>query len=247
MENIIPGAALSTFVTSAISVGQSKRQNRDNKLSQFAVLTLRDKGSRGSSPARHVFFDEDLGEGTCAALMRYRKVNATGQPEMDSKGGYLIDLAQIRAIPDENDGEDLKGLLNWPGGMVMPYKLKKGPCYANDIDGNITVDGAGEKVVKDTIDVFVQVKYATSSPNGGLEYHYFSGLGIERGSRIENRFFKNAVDGYTGAVVQQIQNAAPAQPAAQPAANPFAQPAPAQQGAPAQQQPVQQQSVQTPF
>ena len=194
MNEIISGGSLSTYRCTSISINQAKKENRQGQKALFAVLTLKDEYSMGARPSRVPFFDEDLGEGTVATLAKYKLLDNNGNAVKDAKGGTIINVGSIAQIPDTDPDSYLKQLLRWPGAMCVNYPLRKGACYANDIDGNRTKDGQGNDVVKDTVRVFCQVKFWTQGPNGEQIPHYVEGLDPDtRGSRMEARFWREAV------------------------------------------------------
>lgn len=191
MSDIISGASLSTYKTVAISIGQSKKENRNGVKSKFAILTLKDEGSMLSKATRFILFEEELFEGAIDTLKNYAVTNDNGDKVKDARGGYAINL---KALKESDDYEDFKGLMRIEGGMVMDYNLKKGLCYANDVDGKRVVNGRNENVMKSTISVFVQVKHLMPTENGGMRPVFYAGMGLEeRGSRMEDQFYREAV------------------------------------------------------
>ena len=197
MSEMISGASLSTYKTIGMSVGQSKKDNRDGVKSKFVILTCKDKGSMIAKPSRIILFEEDLFPGAVDTLKNYAMTDKDGQKIKDARGGYPIDL---KALRESTDFEDFEGLMLLEGGMVMDYKLKKGMCYANNVDGERTKDGRGNDVMKDTISVFVQVKYFMPTPQGGMQPVFYAGMGLEdRGSRMESQFYREAVQSHAAA------------------------------------------------
>lgn len=186
-NNVIPGAQLSCYKTIAISLGQSKKENNNGVKSNFIVLSVKNKKSLLSGTRRIVLFDEDI-PGAFDAL----KVFASNTP--DAQGGYLVDLAKMKA--DTAVMAEWDGLLEFPGGMVVEYPLRKGLCYQNDINGNIVKEkGTNQPVMKDKVNVFVQVDFATVDENGKMSYVYIDRFGLsEQGQRMESRFYRNAVE-----------------------------------------------------
>ena len=140
-----------------------------------------------SGTRRIVLFDEDI-PGAFNAL----KVFAGNTP--DAQGGYLVDLAKMKA--DAAVMEEWEGLLEFPGGMVVEYPLRKGLCYQNDINGNIVKEkNTNQPVMKDKVNVFVQVDFATVDESGKMSYVYIDRFGLsEQGQRMESRFYRNAVE-----------------------------------------------------
>lgn len=222
------GFELSNMECVSLSVGVSKNANNDGLKSRFVVLGLRMYLYMGQRKRyfggnlRHVLFEDELPGMAIETLAKYKAVNAQGAPLLDQKGGQVIDLQALKA--STQDYELCEPFLDWPGGAVQTYKLKKGACYANDANGVLTRDKAGNPVVRESIDVLVQVvQYIDGVPN------YAPGMSLEgRGQRIEARFWRTPVS--------QVQ-----QPAQQ--VNPTPEP-PTQQ--PAQTMPLGQQPMQQP-
>lgn len=191
---MISGASLSTYKTLAMSIGQSKKNNRDGVKSKFVILTTKDQDSMIAKPSRIILFEEDLFTGAIDTLKNYAMTDNDGKKVTDARGGYPIDL---KALRESEDFENFEGLMLLPGGMVMDYKLKKGMCYANNVDGERIKDGRNNDVMKDTISVFVQVKYFMPTPEGGMKPVFFAGMGLEeRGSRMEAQFYRDAVQSH---------------------------------------------------
>ena len=190
MANIIPGAQLSCYKTIAISLGQSKKENNNGVKSNFIVLSVKNKKSLLSGTRRIVLFDEDI-PGAFNALKAY----ASNTP--DAQGGYLVDLTKMKA--DTAVMAEWEGLLEFPGGMVVEYPLRKGLCYQNDIDGKVgTEKNTNTPIMKDRVNVFVQVDFATVDENGRMSYVYIDRFGLsEQGQRMESRFYRNAVEQVT--------------------------------------------------
>ena len=190
MANIIPGAQLSCYKTIAISLGQSKKENNQGIKSNFIVLSVKNKKSLLSGTRRIVLFDEDI-PGAFNAL----KAFASQTP--DAQGGYLVNMSQMRANAEVMAEWD--GLLEFPGGMVVEYPLRKGLCYQNDINGNIVKEkNTNQPIMKDKVNVFVQVDFATVDENGKMSFVYIDRFGLsEQGQRMESRFYRNAVEQVT--------------------------------------------------
>lgn len=190
MGNIITGAEISTYKTTAITVSKAKKENRNGIIPRFLILQLKDKGSVLSKPSRVVLFEEDLDPAIFEILSRYQLLDKDGKPVVDSRGGRPIDL---KALKNSEDFEDLEPYMQFEGGMVMDYDLG-GEYYANDVDGNPTMDGQNNRVVKRSISVFVQVKHFLPTENGGLKPVFYSGMGLEeRGSRMKAQFYRTPV------------------------------------------------------
>lgn len=188
MAQIIAGSFIGTYETTAITLGVSKNENRDGVKAKFAILTVKDDYSAGARPKRLIFFEgETISSEEIAILAKYR----AQQP--DSKGGYPVNIQALKAVPE--DWKTMEKWFSWPGGNVEEYKLRKGLCYGNDINGAPTTLKDGTQVVTDTINVFTQVKFFTPEADGSLKPHYVSGLGLEeQGRRMEDRFYKTAVN-----------------------------------------------------
>lgn len=194
MENgIIEGQDISLFKTTDISIGKAKKPNNDGRIAEFAVLSVQQiKKFMGRDLAqgekvRVTIFDDQLG----SALEVFKKFADT--TKQDSHGGNIVNLPALMA--DDASLDQVFGYIYWPGGMVQEYRLRKGACYANDVDGNITKDKMGNPVVKETISVFCQVSHRMPADDGsGYKTVYTKGYGFEeRGSELENRFYRNPV------------------------------------------------------
>lgn len=194
MGNIITGAELSVYKTRAITVCTAKKENRNGVKARYIILTAKDQGSMISKPSRIILFEEELGTEVFETLKKYVLLDASGQPVKDTtrpdSTGTIIDLKALKA---SDDVEDFEQLLVLEGGMVMQYDLG-GAYYANDINGTLTKDGHGNPVVKTSIPVFVQVKNMIPNENGGVQYNFYAGMGLdERGQRIKSQFWRNPV------------------------------------------------------
>ena len=215
MVNTIPGAQLSCYKTIAISLGQSKNPNNDGVKSNFIVLSVKNKKSLLSGTRRIVLFDEDI-PGAFEALKPFASQTA------DAQGGYLVNLAQMKA--DASVMAEWDDLLEFPGGMVVEYPLRKGLCYQNDIDGKpVKSKNTNQPIMKDRVNVFVQVDFATVDENGHMQYIYIDKFGLsEQGQRMEDRFYRNAVEQVTAHPVEDaVIVADPAPEAGAPATRPF--------------------------
>jgi hypothetical protein len=174
-----------------MSLGVSKKENRDKVLSKFVVFTVQDEDGGFAKPSRHIMFEEQLFPGAVDILKKYRMKDDGGKEVKDAKGGYPID---IKALKGSEDAERFKSYFRIPGGMIEYYHLKKGECYANDVDGNRIKDKQGHDVTKSVIPVFVQVKFYTVGANGEMIPHYANGMGLEEvGDRLERQFYREAV------------------------------------------------------
>lgn len=230
MDRIIQGTELSNYRTIGITLGVSKKQNNQGQLSKFAVFTVQDTYTGFAAPKRTIMFEEDMGI-AYSILQKYVDPNIT-----DPRGGQVVSLTQLTS--NNTDYTMVKGLLEIPGMMAVSMPLRKGMCYANDINGNTITDRVGNKVKRDHVEVMVIVRCIRPDDNGQSHTDYVSGWDPEsQRDRIESRF-------YTVPVVQQATGMsqgdefvpvtpvqqAPQQPAPAPQVPP--QPAPAPSGVP---------------
>ena len=227
MERIIQGTELSNYRTIGITLGTSKKQNNQGQISKFAVFTVQDTYTGFAAPKRTIMFEEDMGM-AFSILQKY--VDPT---IVDPRGGQVVSLTQLQA--NQADYQMVKGLLEIPGMMAVSMPLRKGMCYANDVNGNQIVDRVGNRVKRDHVEVMVIVRCIRPDDNGQSRTDYVSGWDPEsQRDRIESRF-------YTVPVVQQATGMAqgdefvPVQPVQQAPQ----QPTSAQQPAPASQVPPQ--------
>lgn len=211
MNERILGKDLSTYKAIAISLGQSKNNNNDGVKSRFVALTLKDKFSIGAKKVSHVLFEDEIGTEAFEELMQCRAIDpANNQPMLDAKKGYVVSTKLVKERSeqrkkDDVDNEDpmmLDTLLTWEGGMTQIYKFPTGMRYANNADGARTKDKGGNDVIKDQIEVFVQVKDVVIKEDGTRDYTYVSGMNPNaRGERIMRTFFKEAVKPTAGETV----------------------------------------------
>lgn len=189
MANLIMGDIIGAYVLEALTLAVSKNNNQNGQKSKFAILSLKDEGSKGATPKRHIFFvgsDGTMSEEDFAIFAKYKAATP------DDRGGYPVNLQALKEVPE--DFAVVKDWFRWPGGNSEDYKLRKGMCYGNDIDNKPSVRKDSTRVQTDTISVFTQVKFFTPMPDGSLKPNYFPGLGLEeQGRRIEDRFYKEAV------------------------------------------------------
>lgn len=188
MAQIVPGSVIGTYETTAVTLGVSKNENNQGVKSKFAILTVKDDYSAGARPKRLIFFEnETISSEEIAIFAKYK----AAQP--DSQGGYAVSLQALKAATE--DFETMKKWFNWPGGNCEDYKLRKGLCYGNNVNGERTTHKDGTPVITDTISVFTQVKFFTPEADGSLKPHYVNGLGLEeQGRRMEDRFYKVPVE-----------------------------------------------------
>ena len=208
MEQIINGASLGSYITTAMSLGQAKKPNINGVMSRFVVLTMVDKGSPFiSKKRRHIIFDEDA-----PGLIDMLKPFAATTPNANT-GGYDVDMKALRQSADFNL---LEGITEFPGGMVAEYKFDC-PRYQNDVDGNQIKDKFGNPVARKSCTVFVQVKSITTGPDGLPQYNYYDGLGLNQtGERYVSRFFIRPADIVHTTQPAEIDPFATAQPITQP-------------------------------
>ena len=102
--------------------------------------------------------------------------------------GFDVDMNAMNAADNAANFADY---LRFPGMIEEQYELAKGPCYANNADGERILDAAGNPVVRSTISVLTQVKFIM--PDGSMKY--FSGMDpYSTGARMESRFWREAVN-----------------------------------------------------
>lgn len=148
MTSIIQGRDLSVYTTIGLTLGTAKKANREGKISRFVVVSMKDSYSRLSKTRRTIIF-EDEWPGLVETLDKY--VDTTIQ---DTHGGKVVSLGAFQ----NTDDAKLFPIMEWPGMMPVVMPLRKGMCYANDINGNVVTDKTGARVTKDKITVMVQVK-----------------------------------------------------------------------------------------
>lgn len=227
MTSIIQGRELSLYKTVALTIGVSKKENREKKLSRFVVISMKDAYSPLSKTRRTIIF-EDEWPGLIEALEKHVDESIKDTHE----GGKVVSMADFI----KSDDSKLFPILEWPGMMPQVMPLRKGMCYANDVNGNIVEDKTGAKVTKDKITVMVQVKNIVE---GQDHPNYVDGWDPDTQlNNMESRFYRVPVQmGINDADDTQFMTPAPQQ-----------QPAPqqAQQAPQAPQQATQQQPAQMP-
>lgn len=224
MTSIIQGRDLSVYTTVGLTLGTAKKANREGKISRFVVVSMKDSYSRLSKTRRTIIF-EDEWPGLIEALS-----NHVDEAIKDSHGGKVVSLASFM----KSDDAKLFPIMEWPGMMPQVMPLRKGMCYANDVNGNIVTDKTGARVTKDKITVMVQVKNIVE---GQDHPNYVDGWDPDTQlNNMESRFYRVPVVqiGTNDADDTQFMTPAPQQ-----------QPAP-QQAPQAPQQTPQQQSAQMP-
>lgn len=212
---IINGKELGEYEAISVSVGQSKKENRDGKKSKFAVFQYQSTYSGAAKPVKDIIFEEDLGERFFETLMKYRVDDGSGSFKKDSKNGYIIDIDALFEAAAVEPGNKLKNraekqivnlYLLRPGGMVVPFTLQ-GERYANDVDGQPVLNKAGQRVKKQVIRVFVQVQNIYPGPDGKPVTQYVGGISPEvRGLELQERFYRELVD-KTVAIAPKVEDA----------------------------------------
>ena len=197
MENqIINGAELGSYEAIALSLGVSKKDNRDGKKSRFAVFTYQDTYSGREDPAKDIIFEENIGTDMFEAMKSYIKKDADNNEVKDSKNGRVVDIDAIRDAADAGNRmakRIVRLFLDVPGGKIVPFKLH-GERYANDVDGQPVTKKDGSRVKKTFIRVFVQVKCIVPGEDGKPETVYVGGVSPEmKGQELEDRFYREPV------------------------------------------------------
>jgi len=200
---IINGKELGEFEAISVSVGVSKKENRDGKKSKFAVFQYQSTYSGGAKPVKDIIFEDDLGSRIFEALLNYRIDDGAGGYKKDDRGGYIIDIDAIFEAAAVDPSNRLKNrvekqitnlYLLKPGGMVVPFTLE-GERFANDVDGQPVLDRNGQRVKKKVIRVFVQVQNIYPGPDGKPVTQYVGGISPEvRGLELQERFYKELVN-----------------------------------------------------
>lgn len=217
MTSIIQGRDLSVYTTVGLTLGTAKKANREGKISRFVVVSMKDSYSRLSKTRRTIIF-EDEWPGLIEALS-----NHVDEAIKDSHGGKVVSLASFM----KSDDAKLFPIMEWPGMMPQVMPLRKGMCYANDVNGNIVTDKTGARVTKDKITVMVQVKNIVE---GQDHPNYVDGWDPDTQlNNMESRFYRVPV------AQTNIDDADDTQ---------FMTPAPQQQPAPQQAQQAPQQATQ---
>lgn len=191
MNQIIPGAQIGAFKTISLSIGQAKKANRDGKISKFLVIGMKNKKSLLGKKQNVILFDDDLSPEIFAVLQKY----ATPSTDPNHQGGFDVNLANFKAGQEfAQDPDTWNQLLEFPGGCFEEYEFTKGPCYANQIDGSPTLDGNNQKVIRSSISVFVQIDFIDAN---GVTHYIEPYSKNAQGARMEQRFFRNPVEGTT--------------------------------------------------
>ena len=236
MNGIIPGSAISTFKTISLSLGRASKANRDGKISEYLVIGMKNKKSLLGKKQNVILFDDDLSPEIFTVLKQY------STPSAGHVGSFDVNLAKFKASPEfASDPETWGQLLEFPGGCFEEYEIAKGPCYANDVSGNPSLDGNQQPIIRSSVAVFVQIDFIDAQ---GVTHYIEPYSKNAQGARIESRFFRNAVDGNSASsnvfdpttvmappTQQPTQQPAtaipqPTAPTQQPAAQPTASPLP---------------------
>ena len=219
MNTIIPGSQIGTFKTISLSIGQAKKANRDGKISKFLVIGMKNKKSLLGKKQNVILFEEDLSTEIFETLMKYAKAST----DQTHQGSFDVSLADFKASQEfASDPDTWTQLLEFPGGCFEEYQFEKGPCYANDAQGNMVMDGNNQQVIRSSVAVFVQIDFIDAEG----KTHYIEPFSKNaQGARMESRFFRTPV----GATATQ-------QPTFDPASLMGTQ-QPTQQQQPAPQQP----------
>lgn len=234
MNTIIQGSQIGAFKTISLSIGQAKKANRDNKFSKFLVIGMKNKKSLLGKKQNVILFEEDLSPEIFETLMKYAKAST----DATHQGSFDVSLAAFKASPEfTQDPDTWTQLLEFPGGCFEEYQFEKGPCYANDAQGNMVVDGNNQKVIRSSVAVFVQIDFIDAEG----KTHYIEPFSKNaQGARMESRFFRTPVGDtaaqqptFDPASLMGTQQPAPQQPgiAAAPVPPVAASPAPPVAGA----------------
>lgn len=187
MNAIIPGAQIGAFRTISLSIGTAKKANRENKFSKFLVIGMKNKKSLLGKKQNVILFDDDLSPEIFEVLQKY----ATPSTDPNHQGGMDVNIVNFKTGPEfAQDPETWNQLLEFPGGCFEEYEFAKGPCYANSVDGSPTLDGNGQQVIRSSIAVFVQIDFIDAN---GVTHYIEPYSKNAQGSRMEQRFFRNAV------------------------------------------------------
>lgn len=226
MNAIIPGAQIGAFKTISLSIGKAKKPNRDGKTSEFLVIGMKNKKSLLGKKQNVILFDDDLSPEIFEVLKKY----SVASVDPSHQGSFDVNLANFKASPEfAQDPETWSQLLEFPGGCFEEYEFAKGPCYANQIDGSLTLDSNQQKVIRSSISVFVQIDFIDAN---GVTHYIEPYSKNAQGARMEQRFFRTPVD-----------SATPSQPAFDPTSLMGAPQPTVQQAAPQPQMPPQPQAA----
>lgn len=184
-NGIIFGADLGFYRTIGIGLGISKNENRDGVKSRYMVFTIVNGKSMMAKPTKVIKFDDEL-----PGLFDILNTFAKDDPQR--QGSKIVDLTAFKQSEYANDYQQV---LKLDGGMIMQYKLRKGTCYGNDVDGKRILNNNNEPVTRDTIKVFVMVDKMIPNESGGMTTTFVDGFDLDgQGQRLESRFWKVAVE-----------------------------------------------------
>ena len=187
MNTIIQGSQIGAFKTISLSIGQAKKANRDGKMSKFLVIGMKNKKSLLGKKQNVILFEEDLSPEIFETLMKYAKVST----DQTHQGSFDVSLADFKASQEfASDPDTWTQLLEFPGGCFEEYQFEKGPCYANDAQGNMVMDGNNQQVIRNSVAVFVQIDFIDAEG----KTHYIEPFSKNaQGARMESRFFRTPV------------------------------------------------------
>ena len=181
----INGSELSCYKTTAIQLGVAKKENKQGKKPRFAVLFVRNKMASITCKTRRILLFEDEYPGLIDILAKYKSDTA------DKNGRFTVKIQDLKNSPDAAEVEDL---WEFQGMKTEQYKLKKGLCYMNDVNGERVKRNDGTYVTVDTITVLVQVQFILED-NGKLKTTYIDGFDPDtQGQKMEHAFYRKAVD-----------------------------------------------------
>lgn len=228
MANIIYGDELSTWETIAIMFGESKKDNSQGRKSKYAFLKVRDAKHTTARPRNIPFFDDDAPElvKMCEELKQpdpFRAdghivpLSATGCRVTKKGRGRRMELDVEITAPDNVYAPAFaQDWMLFDGLGTMPMKLRKGWCYANDVDGKPRISTrTNQPLMTDTVTVLVQVDYKETDDNGRTVTHYVEPFSPETQlKRVEDRFYMHAVPtdkipGATAATAPKTDDVAP--------------------------------------
>ena len=184
MNTIIQGSQIGAFKTISLSIGQAKKANRDGKMSKFLVIGMKNKKSLLGKKQNVILFEEDLSPEIFETLMKYAKAST----DQTHQGSFDVSLADFKASQEfASDPDTWTQLLEFPGGCFEEYQFEKGPCYANDAQGNMVMDGNNQQVIRSSVAVFVQIDFIDAEG----KTHYIEPFSKNaQGARMESRFFR---------------------------------------------------------
>ena len=186
MDRIIMGEELSVYSTVALTLGKAKKANRNDIISRYLIISMKDEYSILAPTKRAIIFEEEI-PGVIDELAQFVDTNLK-----DPRGGQVVSIPALMASTKANE---FKKFMRFPGMMPINVKLRKGDCYANDINGDTIKDAQGHPVHTDNINVMVQIRCIRPDSNGGCSTDYVDNWSPERQlARIENRFYIHPVN-----------------------------------------------------